>query len=308
MGTPEIPLPDSGFGDAAPTPGAGESDPDGPNRDGSNPDSPPWGILAAFGVWAASFVLMFVLQLAFIFGYIFYRRVPLIQAAEFITKDPSAIFVAILSLIPAHALTLLAAWLLVTGAGKRAFLRTLGWDWTRGFTFWRCAGLAVLLLAAGAGIIKAVGSPETELDRLIESSRAAALATAFLATVTAPLVEEVIYRGVLYSAIRRAAGRRWAVAIVVLLFAAIHVPQYWPSFGVIATILLLSYVLTHIRARSGRLLPCFVVHLVFNAIQSVLIVLSPYFESLSPEKTPAPPVPAPGALLHFALQLFTSHF
>jgi membrane protease YdiL (CAAX protease family) len=290
-----------------PARGLGESDPDGPNPDGPNPDSPPWGILGALGVWAASFALMFVLQLAFILGYLFYRRVNLAQAAEVITKDPRAIFVAILSLVPAHALTLLAAWLLVTGVGKRAFLRTLGWEWGRGFTFWRCVGLAVLLLAAGAGILKLTGTPETELDRLIESSRAAALATAFLATVTAPLVEEVIYRGVLYSALRRALGKGWAVAIVVLLFAAIHVPQYWPSFGVIATILLLSYVLTAIRAHTGWLLPCFVVHLVFNAIQSALIVLNPYVEHLSPDKTPAP-VPAPGALLHFAMQLFASHF
>jgi membrane protease YdiL (CAAX protease family) len=299
VSTPEIPFPESSIEDPTPTPGAGAGEP--------NPDSPPWGILGALGVWAASFVFMLVLQLAFVVGYMFYRRVPLIRAAEFITKDPSAIFVAILSLVPAHALTLLAAWLLVTGVGKRPFLRALGWDWTRGFTFWRCAGLAVLLLVAGAGIIKVAGSPETELDRLIESSRAAALATAFLATVTAPLVEEVIYRGVLYSALRRAAGKRWAVAVVVLLFAAIHVPQYWPSFGVIATILLLSYVLTDLRARTGRLLPCFIVHLVFNGIQSALIVLNPYIEHLSPDKTPAPP-PAPGALLHLALQLFASHF
>ena len=107
-----------------------------------------------------------------------------------------------------------------------------------------------------------------------------------------------------WSAIRRAAGKGWAVLIVVLLFAGIHVPQYWPSFGVIGTILLLSLALTLIRARTERLLPCFVVHLVFNAIQSVLIVLDPYIEQFSPEKAPAP---APDALLHLLLQLFQLH-
>jgi membrane protease YdiL (CAAX protease family) len=246
---------------------------------------------------------MFVTQLAFIIGYLLYRRVNLAAVGEVVTKDPVALFVAILSLVPAHQLTIVLAWMLVTRNGKHSFLRTLGWDWGRGFTFWRSAGLAVALLGVGTIIIKLVGSPETELDRLIESSRAAALATAFLATVTAPFVEEVIYRGVLYSAIRRAAGRGAAVAIVVLLFAAIHVPQYWPSFGVIGTILLLSLVLTLIRAHTGRLLPCFIVHLVFNGIQSVLIVLNPYLEHVSPQTTPT----EPGALLHVLVQLFTLH-
>lgn len=234
---------------------------------------------------------MLVMQLIFLIGYVVYRGVGINELADFITKDSSALFFAVLSIIPAHLLTLGFAWLLVTKAGKHPFLPTLGWDWTREFTFWRCAGLAVVLLLLGLGIIQLTGNPKTELNRLIESSRATALATAFLATVTAPFVEEVIYRGVLYSAVQRVIGKTWAVTIVLLLFAAIHVPQYWPSFGVIGMILLLSFVLTAIRARSGRLLPCFIVHLVFNGIQSVLIVLSPYIEQ--PPTTPvAPPVPA----------------
>ena len=293
MGTPEIPFPESGFEDVTP-PTDGRSDQ-------FSPDNPPWGVLGAVGVWVMSFVFMFVTQLAFIIGYLLYRRADLAAVGEIVLKDPVAILVAILSLVPAHQLTIVLAWMLVTGNGKRPFLHTLGWDWGRGFTFWRSAGLAVALLLAGTAIIKLTGNPETELDRLIESSRAAALATAFLATVTAPFVEEVIYRGVLYSAIRRAAGRGVAVAIVVLLFAAIHVPQYWPSFGVIGTILLLSLVLTLIRAHTGRLLPCFIIHLVFNGIQSVLIVLNPYLEHVSPQTTPT----EPGALLHVLVQLFT---
>jgi len=253
-----------------------------------SPDNPPWGILGALGVWILSFVVMIAAQLVFLVGYIIYRGVSLNELAVFVTKDPTALFFAVISIIPAHILTLGLAWLLVTKIGRHPFLPTLGWDWTREFTFWRCAGLAAALLLLGIGVIKLTGNPQTELDRLIESSRATALATAFLATVTAPFVEEVIYRGVLYSPLQRAIGKTWAVTIVLLLFAAIHVPQYWPSFGVIGTILVLSFVLTAIRARTGKLLPCFIVHLIFNGIQSVLIVLSPYIETPAPETTPAP--------------------
>lgn len=177
-----------------------------------------------------------------------------------------------------------------------------------GFTFWRSAGLAVGMLLVGSVIIWLTGNPATELDMIIASSRMTALTTAFLATFTAPFVEEVIYRGVFYSALQRAAGKVFAVIFVGLLFTLIHVLQYRQNYGVIATILILSFTLTLIRARTGRLLPCVVVHTVFNGIQSLIIVLNPYIERLSPEQTPPPVVPpAPGALLHVLLQLFTSH-
>lgn len=265
-----------------------------------DPDDPPWGLPSALGLLLLSFVLMVLTQTAFLLPYAARRGVPLTPEAlaDFAVRDAGAIFVAIVSIIPAHVLTLGLAWLLVTRAGKYPFLQTLGWEWGGGFTFWRSAGLAVALLLAGMAIIWMTGSPDNALERLINSSRAAALATAFAATFTAPLVEEVVFRGLLYPALRRLVGVAWAVGIVLLLFAAIHVPQYWPSFGVIGTILLLSLVLTAIRARTGRLLPCFVVHLVFNSIQAVLIVLNPYLQRFAPEQT----APAPGLLLEIALR------
>jgi membrane protease YdiL (CAAX protease family) len=41
-------------------------------------------------------------------------------------------------------------------------------------------------------------------------------------------------------------------------------------------ICLLSLALTLIRARTGNLLPCIVLHTVFNGIQSLLLILQPY--------------------------------
>jgi membrane protease YdiL (CAAX protease family) len=242
-----------------------------------------------------TFVLMFVVQLVFLVVYIFMRRVPLAPDAltEFVTKDISAIFVQVVSIIPAHLLTLGFAWLVVTQAGKYPFFESLGWRPDARFTVWACAGLAVVLLILSAGLVSVTGNPETALDKLINSSRATAAATAFAATFTAPLVEEIVFRGVLYSALQRLAGAVAAVVIVTLLFAGIHVPQYWGNFGVIGSILLLSFTLTAIRARTGKLLPCFIVHLIFNGIQSFYIVLSPFFESPAPVKSPAP-----GAFVH----------
>ena len=271
-----------------------------------DPDNPPWGVLEAVGLLVVSFVLMLVTTAAVLIPYIFYRHVRLDALAEFVIKDPGAIFVQIVSIIPAHLLTLGLAWLIVTRAGKRPFWRSLGWDWgaafrqSTGLTVAAYAVLAVALYLVGLCVIWLTGPTDNALERLIQSSRGAALATAFAASLTAPLIEEIVFRGVLYSALRRLAGTRWAVATVLLIFAAIHVPQYWPSYGVIGTILLLSIVLTLIRARTGRLLPCFFVHFVFNTIQAIIIILNPYLERLAPEKA----APAPGLLLELLARLY----
>jgi uncharacterized protein len=264
-----------------------------------DPDNPPFGLGSAVGVLVLSFLLMIATQLVFLIPYALRRGVKLDALAEFALKDAGAIFYQVASIVPAHLLTLGLAWALVTRVGKYPFFETLGWKWGNGFTFWRSFWLAVLMFLAGVGIIYATGPTDNALERLLQSSRAAALATAFAATFTAPLVEEIVFRGLLYSSLRRLVGAAWAVISVFVLFALIHVPQYWPSYGVIGVILMLSLVLTLIRAHTGRLLPCFVVHLVFNAIQSVFIVIEPYLKPYFPET----PAPDPGLLLDLALKL-----
>lgn len=276
-----------------------------PRPSAPDPDDPPWGLGGAVGILILSFVLMVLTQVLFLIPYTLWRGVRLDALGEFALKDPGAIFMQIASIIPAHLLTLVATWLVVTRVGKYPFFQSLGWEWGKGFTFWRSAGMAALLYATGISILHYSAPADNALERLIQSSRAAALATAFAATFTAPLVEELVFRGLLYSSLKRLAGKVWAVVVVVVLFAAIHVPQYWPSYGVIATILLLSFTLTMIRARTGRLLPCFVIHLLFNGVQSLIIVLEPYFKQYVEKEAAAP---APGLLVELLLRLVGAFF
>ncbi|HEV3468170.1 MAG TPA: CPBP family intramembrane glutamic endopeptidase [Pyrinomonadaceae bacterium] len=260
-----------------------------------NPDDPPWGVLAGIGVWLTSFLLMVVFQVAFLLVYMVGKGVGLRESGKAIQSDPTAVLLQVVSLIPVHLLTLGVAWLLVTGLGKRPFLASLGWEWDARFTLWRSAGLAVVLLAVGFLIIYLEGNPQTPLDKVLDSSRGAALVAAFLATATAPFVEEVVYRGVIYSPLQRVVGAGWAIFLVAASFAAVHIPQYYTSLGVIFTIFMLSAVLTWVRAYTGKLLPCFVIHLVFNGIQSFFIVAGPYLERSAPH-APQPPPPDPALL------------
>ncbi len=210
---------------------------------------------------------------------------------EVLLADKTFIVILIAGFLPAHALTLLVTWAVSSRLGKFRPWRTLGLSWPRNFGPWKSVGLAVLMFLIAMLIIYTFGQQETELERILRSSRTAAILTAIVASTTAPLVEEIIYRGILYSALQRVTGAALAVTIVTLLFAGLHVLQYWPNFGAISAITLLSLVLTVVRARTGRLLPCYMIHLVFNGIQSVLIVADPYIRSVvenpQPEAAPA---------------------
>lgn len=257
-----------------------------------DPDNPPWGVVQALLTWAASVVLLWLVPQFCALPYIatHYRGMAG-PTREMLLADKTFIVILIGGFLPAHALTLLVTWAVSSRLGKFRPWRTLGLSWPRSFGPWKSVGLAVLLFLIAMLIIYVFGQQETELERILRSSRTAAILTAIVASTTAPLVEEIIYRGILYSALQRVTGAVLAVAIVTLLFAGLHVLQYWPNFGAISAITLLSLVLTGIRARTGRLLPCYMIHLVFNGIQSVLIVADPYIRSViekpQPEVAPA---------------------
>jgi membrane protease YdiL (CAAX protease family) len=214
-----------------------------------------------------------------------------VPAAQVLSQDKTFLFLSIVSVIPAHGLTLLGIWALITRWGKISFSRTLKLSWPPSWVAWQgiaiCFATAILLLSFGFVITKFLGGGETDLDKLIQSSFSARIATAFLAVATAPLVEEIVYRGVLYPAIQRLLGMGWAIVVVTVMFAAVHVPQYKNNIGVIVVITILSVVLTLVRAWTDRLLPAVVIHLIFNGLQSLALVLEPFIEK--PEKIePAP--------------------
>lgn len=245
-----------------------------------SPDNPPWGVLTAVLSWLGSVVLLLGVQFLVIIPYVLYRYrgTGFEEMGLSIQKDPTAILLSVLSTIPAHILTLGLVWAVVTGFGKRPFWPTLGWGWSRDIGPWKSIGIAVLLLMTGGLLTQLVGGEETAVDQIVASSTAARLAIAVLATVTAPLIEEMIYRGLLYSALQRVTGVVWAVIAVSFLFTFVHVFQYSNNLGVIAAITIFSLALTLMRAYTGQLLPCYVMHLVFNGIQSIGIIFGPYLQ------------------------------
>lgn len=273
-----------------------------------DPDNPPWRVPAALFIWLASILLLFIVPTLAGLGYIISRlsRVPLGKVQETLIADPHFILISVAAVIPAHLLTLWLVWWLVTHNGRRSFRDLMGLRWSRHFgalELFAWAGVVALLFVCNAVIGHYFKGGDTDLEKIISSSVAARYLVVVLATFTAPLVEETVYRGVLYPAVRRALGTFAACFIVAGLFALVHVWQYRANVGVIIAISLLSLTLTLVRAQTKRLLPCLIIHTLFNFITSIAIVSDQYLKQLAPSAAP------PGALVwSLVLRVAGLHF
>lgn len=271
-----------------------------------NADDPAWGIGSAIFVWIASLVLMVFVPLLLLLPYAASKGLHLsdpnyVRAlAELALSDKTGVLLQVIAILPSHLLTFALIWAVVTRFGKRPFWATIGWRLSGRFEIWLWAGLGIVLFVVGSTLAWWLGSAKpTQLEQIINSSLAARYTISILAVGTAPFVEEFMYRGLLYAPLQKLAGAPTAVVLVLALFTIIHVPQYWPNLGVIGAVALLSVVLTIVRAYTHRLLPCIIIHLVFNGIQAVLLIAEPYAQKFLPASKPVDPTIVLLPFLHF---------
>jgi len=225
----------------------------------------------------ASVALTVGLPLIFGLAYLIVKVIQTRQppTEETLTQDIGFALISIGSTFPAHLLTLMICWLVVTSGGKRSFLETISWGRPSRLEWLYAIALAGLMIGAAIVFERLLPHRETSLEKLLKLSRSVRVMVAALAVLTAPLVEEVVYRGVLYSGIERDWGKGAAVVVVTLLFALVHAPQYWESYAALTSILTLSLALTLLRALTGKLAPCVIAHLVYNGVQAVALLIGP---------------------------------
>jgi membrane protease YdiL (CAAX protease family) len=255
---------------------------------GFGPNNPPWGALSGLGVWIGSVLCILVVPAIFLLPYLALHQPRILDSAqlvEFAKTDATAVLLQIVAILPAHLLTVLLAWLVITKVRKYNFREMLGWR-TGGWRMWAGFG-GMLAIFFGISILVAQVSPEQDNDllKILRSSREAVYLVAFIATFTAPFVEEVVYRGVLYSAFQRSIGVPGAFVLTTFLFAVVHVPQYWPSYSTIFLLTLLSLILTAIRVKTNNLLPCIIFHTIFNGLQSISLIADPVANTAGPDPT-----------------------
>lgn len=251
-----------------------------------DPDHPPWGPAAGVSVWMASVAAIIVIPVIAVIGWFVIQSargaaLPNLTSSEEMLewlKSPNLLLVQVLSTIVAHAITIAICWMVVTRMGKRPFWESLGWNWA-GHSVWywlvfsACVIVGLLLVSQLLARVLPQ-SEQNSFTELLKSSTRVRIAIAVLATFTAPVVEEAVYRGILYSGFRKFFGVAPTVILVTVMFAGVHVLQYLGAWVSIAGLTLLSLALTMIRARTKSILPCVAIHTVNNAFFSVLIILN----------------------------------
>jgi membrane protease YdiL (CAAX protease family) len=92
---------------------------------------------------------------------------------------------------------------------------------------------------------------------------------ALLVVSLGPLVEELLFRGVLLSAMMRFVPASTATAASALLFACVHLPDLNFLWYALPNLMLLGVVLAWLRLRSGSIWPAVLAHAVNNALAVV---------------------------------------
>jgi hypothetical protein len=139
------------------------------------PDDPPWTSPAALAVWFFSVLAIVLLPNLFVLPYVQTQNIPFDDSArlvEFLQTDPTAILLNLTAVIPAHALTILAAWVVVTKFAKFRFLDMLGWK-LGGMKWWHFPVIVVGFFAVALVASHYIPEKENDILKIIRSSRAA---------------------------------------------------------------------------------------------------------------------------------------
>jgi len=230
----------------------------------------PWSLMSALYIVAP---LVFV-QIAFAMIYMFFGGGTALDSSD----NERAMVVV-------HSL--LFHWVCFALIGLSLYIRRLPWTTAFGFssrTFWREAGwgvaiiIGVMPMLIGYNFVAQLvmdwigyQPPVQDVTRIIfgASDLSTKIYFTLLAVVIAPVVEEMLFRGILLPAITRKAGVKPAIIIVSVLFAAVHghLPSAVPLF-ILSTALSLGYIYR------GSLVTSIAMHSFFNSLTIAVIIRS----------------------------------
>lgn len=94
-----------------------------------------------------------------------------------------------------------------------------------------------------------------------------------------PVLEELYYRGFLFSVLERLLGLRWSFAIVVIWFGLIHAPQLVGDLAALPVVTVMGVVFTWLRYKHGSILPGIVCHCAYNGVLVTVTVVQVYVQN-----------------------------
>ena len=118
---------------------------------------------------------------------------------------------------------------------------------------------------------------ESALEELLKTTPSIVAFVVF-GVALAPLLEEILFRGFLYTALADVYSARVALPVTAVLFAALHVSQLRGNWPAALLILAVGYVLTRVRERTGSMVPSVIMHTAYNAMIFGVAALSAVLE------------------------------
>ncbi|MCL5006250.1 MAG: CPBP family intramembrane metalloprotease [Acidobacteria bacterium] len=110
------------------------------------------------------------------------------------------------------------------------------------------------------------------LEKLF-SSPSSAYAIAVFAVLIAPFMEELLFRGLLFAFFEKHGGLTFAVAATALLFAGLHIPEYWGAWDHVIMILIVGLILSLARGITRSVTPSYILHLAYNGTLIFLLYI-----------------------------------
>ena len=128
------------------------------------------------------------------------------------------------------------------------------------------------VLLATMAVIKLIGwepEPQPVFELLYAEPRSSVVWYAmWLVMLLGPVAEEVVFRGVAYTMLKRRVGIGWAIVLSGVLFALLHVDPV--GFVPIAV---LGMLLAYLYEQTGSLVPSIAVHMAHNSVMVFMVYL-----------------------------------
>ncbi len=129
--------------------------------------------------------------------------------------------------------------------------------------------LILVIIAVIINITKYVPERQPVVELFLKEKGVAFLAySSLFAAIIGPMIEELFFRGFLYSALKKYIGIFWAMAVTAGLFAALHahIVGFFP-------IMALGMLLAYIYEKTGTLVSSVTVHIIHNLSMVFLVFL-----------------------------------
>lgn len=182
------------------------------------------------------------------------------------TSSKASVAIAIQAL--ASVLVLAFMYTLITVKYELPFRRVIGWRPIEHRPFFYgasyCAAGVLLAFTVGlASHVMSMPDQPTPFEDLLRDPSSLLLVAAFGIAI-APVVEELIFRGFVFSVFERAHGRLAAVVITAGSFSLIHGPQYGWHWQILVLLFYVGIVFGAVRAKTRSIVPPTIIHAAYN--------------------------------------------